>query len=107
MSKITIKDSNKFESIINDLEQTLPSFEEIFKNQDKNFSMIDGTDIWKGETQRVITSKYNELRINYDSINDTLKNYIKYLKITIDNYKRFEGMVENSIDKNEENLNVN
>jgi hypothetical protein len=107
MSKIVIKDTNKFENIINELENTLPSFEDVFKNQDKNFSMIDGTDIWKGDTQKVITSKYNDLRKNYDSIDETLRNYIKYLKITVDNYKRYEEMVDKSVSENEENLNVN
>lgn len=107
MSNIVITDTNKFESIISNLEGTLPVIEDVFRNQNNYYKSIDHTDAWSGETQGVISDKYNELSQNYDSINESLRNYIKYLKITVSNYKNFENLVDKSVNENENELNVN
>ena len=107
MSNIVITDTDKFESIISNLEGTLPVIEEVFNNQNSYYKSIDHTDAWSGETQGVISDKYNELSENYDSINESLRNYIKYLKITVSNYKNFENLVDKSVNENENELNVN
>ena len=107
MSNVYITDSDKFEEIISTLESSIPNIEDIFNNQNNNFNSIDGTDIWQGDTQRVISSKYDELSQNFTPIVDTLRDYIKYLKITINNYKNLENKIDKSIDENLENLNVN
>ena len=103
---IVITDTNRFESIVSELERTLPDIEDVFKYQDKNFKMIDGTDSWKGSTQMVISDKYLELKKNYEPINESLRNYIKYLKITVENYKKYEHMVDKSVNENDDNLNI-
>lgn len=107
MSKIIITDINRFESIVSKLESSFPEFEELFRMQDANYNNIDGTDVWKSDTQGVVSSKYVELSKNYEPIKETLLNYIKYLKITLENYKKFESTVNNSIEQNLDNLNVN
>ena len=107
MSKIVITDSKRFEKIINDLENTIPAIENSFATQDRNFAMIDGTDNYRGDCQRVISEKYNEVRKNYESIQDTLKNYVKFLKMTLQNYENYERNIDQSINDNLDNLNVN
>lgn len=107
MHDIYISDSEKFEEIVTILEGTIPNIEDIFNNQNNNFKTIDGTESWKGDTQRVISSKYSDLSKNYNPIVDTLRNYIKYLKITINNYKNLENEINKAANENEDNLNVN
>jgi len=107
MHDIVIKDSTMFENIINDLERIALQINDSFKNQDKNFSLIDGTDIYSGECQRVITDKYNETRKNYENIEEAIINYIKFLKITLENYKNQEQTFNSDIVKNIDNLDVN
>ena len=107
MSEIIITDSKKFEKIINDLESTIPAIENSFTQQDRNFSMIDGTDNYRGSCQEVISGKYKDVRKNYESIQETLINYVKFLKITLQNYKNYENSLNETIDNNLENLNVN
>ena len=107
MSKVVITDTNRFESIIGDLENTLPTIEDVFASQNNNYRTIDGTDVWKGETQEVISNKYDDLTKNYEPICDSLRNYIKFLKITVSNYKNYENTVNKTIENNETELNVN
>ena len=104
---VVITDTNEFERIVNELEKTLPDFEDTFSLQDKNFSMIDGTDNYRGMTQEVISEKYRAVKNNYQSINEALINYVKFLKITIRKYKEYEQKMNEAIDKNVEELNVN
>lgn len=107
MSKIIITNSKEFERIINELEYTIPDIENSFKLQDRNFSMIDGTDSYRGNCQESISNKYREFKKNYDPIQETLRNYIKFLKITLNNYKEYESTIDKTIENNLENLNVN
>ena len=107
MSKVIIKDSKKFEKIINDLENTIPAIENSFSTQDRNFGMIDGTDNYRGSCQEVISRKYSDVKKNYDSIIETMKNYVKFLKITLNNYENYERNIDKTINDNLDNLNVN
>ena len=107
MANVVITDTNKFESIIKELENTLPTIEDVFASQNNNFRTIDGTDVWKGATQEVISGKYDDLSKNYEPICESLRNYIKFLKITVSNYKNYENTVDRSIEENETELNVN
>ena len=38
---------------------------------------------------------------------ESLRNYIKFLKITVTNYKNYENTVDKTIENNETELNVN
>ena len=107
MFDIVIEDSEEFRRIIHDLENNVTQFDDSFRLQNRNFSMIDGTDNYRGECQSVISEKYNEFTNNYEPIEEALRNYIKFLKITIENYENQEKTFNESIDNNLENLNVN
>ena len=107
MSRTNLTDSKEFERIIKELEYTIPLIEDSFNLQNKNFSMIDGTDNYRGKCQRVISDKYSEVQKNYLPIQEALRNYVKYLKITLLNYEKFEESIDETINDNLENLNVN
>ena len=68
---------------------------------------IDKTDIWSGVVQEKIYSKYIELSSCYNTVVESLCTYIKFLDNTIFNYKDAENILNRSIDKNMDNLNVN
>ena len=107
MSKTTIKNDNEFEKIIRDLERTIPAIEDAFELQNRNFRMIDGTDNYRGKCQQAISEKYNEVKSNYETIDEALINYIKFLKLTLNNYRHYEATLNRSLDENSENLDVN
>ena len=107
MHDIVITDSREFERIILELERTIPQFEDSFRLQNRNYSMIDGTDNYRGICQSVISEKYNEFTNNYEYIDEALRNYVKFLKITLENYKKQEATFNSSIENNQDNLNVN
>lgn len=107
MSKEVITDSNKFEEIINNLEASLPNIKSIFDSQSANYERINETDAWSGKTQQIIYQKYRDLTKNYEPILNSLNNYVKFLKITIENYKNYETSLNSSIEDNEENLKAN
>ena len=107
MFDIVITDSEEFRRIIHDLERNVTQYEDSFRLQNRNFSMIDGTDNYRGECQSVISEKYKEFTNNYGPIIESLKNYIKFLKITIQNYENQENAFNESIENNLENLDVN
>ena len=107
MSNIVIKDSRKFEKIIDELEKTIPAIEDSFETQNKNYKIIENTDNYRGKCQEVINEKYKDVKNNYNSIDEALINYIKFLKITLNNYKRYEETTNTTINNNEYELNVN
>ena len=107
MANVVITDTDRFESIVTELENTLPAIEDVFASQNNNYKIIDGTDVWKGSTQEVISNKYDDLSKNYEPICESLRNYIKFLKITVSNYKNYENTVDKTIENNETELNVN
>lgn len=107
MSKVVITDSNRFERIINELEKTIDDYRDVFSLQNRNFSMIDGTENYRGQCQEVISRKYNDVKKNYQEIDDALVNFIKFLKMTLKKYKDYEREIDKAVDRNEEELNVN
>ena len=107
MPNIVINNSEEFEKIINNLENTLPDVALVFDSVDKCVDNINGSDLWYGRTQETFCNKYKEFRNNYQPINEAFENYIKFLKITIANYKNAENKINENIENNNVNLDVN
>jgi len=107
MSNITIKNSADFELVISKLESTLPTIREVFSSIDNNIDSINGTELWYGKTQDTLCKKYFEFRENYEFINNSFENYIKFLKIVLNDYKNAENKINSSIESNLKNLDVN
>lgn len=107
MSNIIINDSKEFDVIINKLENTLPVIRDIFSSLDEKIECINGTEIWYGKTQETFCNKYLEFSENYPVINEAFENYVKFLKIVLNNYKKAENKINSNIENNLNNLDVN
>lgn len=106
MGSIVITDSNEFEMVIKGLEESLTRLHGIFTHEDQNMRIIDDTDVWSGKTQQVITTKYNELRENFEPIEQSLGIYINFLKNALADYKKIESQFSSAINVNDSNLDV-
>lgn len=105
--QIIITDTSKFENIIKTLKESLLRIDNNLKAEKEMMKKIDKTDIWSGVVQEKIYSKYIELSSCYNTVVESLGTYIKFLDNTIFNYKDAENILNRSIDKNMDNLNVN
>ena len=104
---IRITNSSDFERIITNMELHLKNVETIFQNETNNMERINATEIWTGDTQEVIYNKYQELKENYNPIIESLGTYIKFMRQTIEDYKKLENKIGNDIDINRVQLDVN
>ena len=103
-----IKSETKFEEIINDLEKSIIRIENIFNNEVNNTNKIDGNnDTWMGVTQEVTYDKLLQVQKNYNPILESLDNYTKFLRMTLQNYMEFENNISRNEEKNEVELEVN
>ena len=93
MSKIYIGDQRLFENTIESLENSVIKIKEVFNSQNKNFEKINGTDIWTSKTQQSVCYKYEELKTNYEYIEEALEKYINFLRTTLSTYQAFDQKV--------------
>ena len=107
MKTITINDSKKYEDTIEVFKNTIIEIQNIFDKQNIDMDKINGTEIWNSDTQKIITTKYNKLKPEYDKIIESLNNYVSFMNNTINSYKKLEDTIKSSIDTNIDNLNVN
>lgn len=106
MNKVVITDSEQFEQVIQSLETSYNKIKDIFKNQMKNAEEINGTDTWTGATAEVMYSKYKLLTQNFNPIEYSLELYIKFLKKTLEDYRRAEEEIDRNINDIEQSLDV-
>lgn len=109
MRKIIITDSNAFESEIMEFENELTKIKDIFDSERKNTDKIkdDDNKIWSSETQRTIYDKKREFQENFSPIEEAIETYIKFLKKTLEDYRRFEETTNKSMEQQSNNLDVN
>ncbi len=107
MNHIVIEDSNEFENIIKKFEISYKKIKETFAKEKGNIESINSTDVWSGETQKVIYNKHHELQKNFEPIEEALNLYIEFMKKTLDDYKAFETKTNENILQNEQELDVN
>ena len=96
--RIVITDSSRFEEIINLLEASQNRIKEIVDKEYKNVEMIDETEVWSGACARSMYSKYKELNSNYDLLEYSLDIYIRFLRKTLEDYRRIEEEISGNID---------
>ena len=104
---ITIKDSNKFQEIINLLENALKRVQNVIDSENKNVELINETDVWSGPSARSMYRKYRELNSNYVLIDYSLDLYVRFLKKTLEDYRRIEAEISKNTDEMASNLDVN
>ena len=107
MNHIVIEDSNEFENIIAKFEDSYKIIKDTFDNEKKNIETINSTDVWSGDTQKVIYNKHTELQKNFTPIEEALELYIEFLKKTLSDYKAFEAKTNENITSNDQELDVN
>ena len=106
-NQIVITDTFEFEEIIKILKESLSRISDNFGQEEKLMTKIDNTDIWTGEVQEKVYSKYMELSKCHNPIVESLNTYIKFLENTVNSYKQAEETINNNINENIDNLNVN
>ena len=104
---IVIKDSGQFSNIITSIEKSTNRIKEIFDNVDTNMAKVNGTEIWSGKAQEEFINKYKELSSFYEVINDSLNQYVNFMKTTLSNYVALENKINSDADNNSATLNVN
>ena len=97
---ITINDTYKFENIILNIENESNKIKEIFSKSNNNIEKINGTESWNGIAQEEFINKYNELRNSYESINQSLRSYITFMRNTVNSYNSFNQKAINEVDNN-------
>ena len=107
LSNITITNSLEFEQIIKNLKESLDRMKDCFNSETNLMKKIDNTEIWTGEVQSIVYSKYMEISKCYDPVVESLSIYIKFLETVINNYKNEESAINRSVENNLENLDVN
>ena len=106
-SNIEITDSNRFEEIINELEATRKRMISIIEKEKHNVEKINETETWSGTSAKSMYNKYKELNSNYNLIAYSLEIYNRFLRKTLEDYRRIEMEIGKNIDNMATNLDVN
>lgn len=107
MNKIIIRDSAKFEELINKIEAQLPVIQDAFRNEKNNSRGIAGSTTWKGMSQEALYGKYKQLEQNFTPVEESISIYIKFLKKTLEDYKALESSFDAKAEEFSNQLNVN
>jgi len=100
--------TEKLSEILAKLEEKTALLNETFSKMDKEMKKFDGSEkTWKGKTQEILYSGYMNVSKEYPVIIEQLNVYNKFLKTTIDDYKKTEDRIDSDIDRNSEDLDVN
>lgn len=104
---IVITDSNAFQEVIDSLEISLKNLIDISKSQEINAERINETDAWSGASAQAMYDKYIMLNKNYPEILYSINLFIKFLKKTLEDYRRLVEEQGKNIDAMASNLDVN
>ena len=107
MSNVVITNSSEFEQIINNLERSFIKINDIYADEEKRIEIINKTNVWTSKTQETLYDKLQLLSKNYAPIEEATRIYIKFLRETLADYKRFEKTTDQNILQNTDNLDVN
>lgn len=107
MSNVVITNSSEFEQIINNLERSFIKINDIYADEEKRIEIINKTNVWTSKTQETLYDKLQLLSKNYAPIEEATRIYIKFLRETLADYKRFERTTDQNILQNTDNLDVN
>ena len=107
MSRIEIKDSARFEQIIDNFSNGIANLEIVFEKQNTNFNKIETTDIWKGDLQDAVSLKYKQLSNGYDNVIKSLRTLNQFMITTLNSYKEFENSSISSQNNDRNDLDVN
>ena len=107
MNKVVIKDVEKFEEVIENIEKELPSIQNVFQGQVKISEEMSGVDTWKGQAQEKLYEKHKQLEQNFSPIEETIALYVRFLRKTLEDYKALDKSLELKMDEYSTQMNVN
>ncbi len=107
MSRVVITDSSQFESAVNEIEKSYKTIQDIFSSEKNNRKETEGSDTWNSNAQIAFHDKYNQLINNFDPIEYSLELYIKFLRKTLEDYRRLEEELEKNMSDFASSLDVN
>ena len=107
MNGVVIENSDEFEALINSFETSTNKIKDIFNNEKNEIEKINSTDVWSGDTQKVIYDKNKMLQENFDPIVEALDYYVLFMKKVVSDYKAFENKINQNAEVNSDELNVN
>lgn len=107
MNSVVIENSDEFESLINSFEISANKIKDIFNNEKNEIEKINSTDVWSGDTQKVVYDKNKMLQENFDPIVEALDYYVLFMKKVVSDYKAFENKTKQNAEVNSDELNVN
>ena len=104
---INISSFEGFETVINNLTKSLNTIKDALGYEDNSSKRFEDKEIWDGKAGESISRKIKEYKECFPTMVESLETYIKFLRETLDNYKRAEETLNKSIESNAEELNVN
>ena len=90
-----------------EMEKIGKNIEDIFSRVDTIMKKLHNSDTWKGDANEAFYEKYQKLYDYFPRINNGIKKYVKYLRVTSDNYSNAELLINNDVDSNIVSLDVN
>lgn len=104
---VTVINSNLLEQEIREFEKSKRNIDEIFRRERNNLSVMNNGHTWVGKTQETMCNAQYRFQNNFDPILEALDVYIRYLKDTLQDFKRFEEQRQRDLQNNETSMDVN
>ena len=107
MDNILINEE-ELNKIISSLDQKIKNIETIYKDLDDKLKNIDGSnDVWVGDAQKSAYDKYLNISKGYENSINKIKSLKVFLENTLNNYLNSDKKLNETIDKNQDNLEIN
>lgn len=106
MGKIILKSESDFENSIDEVVAIKGEIERLLELQDTEFDKIDETSIWTSPTQKDLIIKYKDLKNSKIDIDDSLNNYVSFMRSSLERYRSINTQREYNIDYHNKELDV-
>ena len=94
--------------VLSSLEKDTSYIEEMFDKIDFIMEYINGDyEIWKGPTQEKFYENFKTISKKFDGVVKGLEKNNEFLAITINNYSKNEGIINENVNMNKDNLDIN
>ena len=105
--KINISSFESFETVISNLNKSLNTIKDALGYEDESSKRFEDKEIWDGKAGASISAKIKEYKECFPPMVESLETYIKFLRETLENYRRAEETINKAVENNAEELNVN
>ena len=108
MNSNVMINSNAFEEYINKFDSKLNEIEDTLRALSNDMKEIDGeNDTWNSKTGKLVHERFSNVEKNFDSINTELSIYSLFLRDVYEDYKDEEENEIKKLNDNDSYLNVN